>query len=478
MTNMFLRIAPLQRRRHRPYERLALFGIAALLLTAQLGCAGEASNAGASSNNGGQSDCNACGDGTCSAACGENKKSCPVDCKACGDGICSPAEGPIACAEDCCGGCGDGKCRGYACGEDPQKCPQDCGTACGNKTCDKGETPQSCAEDCKWQVCGNGTCEPSDLGPWDCPQDCGPTCGNCTCEKGEDFIVCPGDCGYCGDNVCSMCTQLGENPGSCAKDCKAPPGWDAGSVGEDAITGGGERVVTDASLGGKDTGPAPTVGCGTPKTFEPGAVVSSASVEGTWRGKAVTAADAVAVTHQGAGEGSQSAGLTIRLTPYNNACGHELAALDQGGASVLEVSVTVFSETEKPAVPKQTGKFDVPATAAVPDKPYLRVISRSYNWAEGNACGGGGLFGVSQCGNDVCESGEDQVNCKADCGQTGSITITSIAKEGNMEVVSGSFTYTEGKKISVSGTFKAPICNLNAEGAPERCCMEPPEAGG
>ena len=160
-----------------------------------------------------------CGDGTCDPSIGEVLATCPADCRKCGDGLCSPGEGPKTCAEDCCGGCGDGKCVGYGCGESPDVCPEDCGTACGNQICDKGENPGNCPADCVTQVCGNHVCEAFDGGPQTCPQDCATTCGNCVCEKSEDFVSCPNDCGYCGDNTCSLCDGLGETQQTCPADC-------------------------------------------------------------------------------------------------------------------------------------------------------------------------------------------------------------------------------------------------------------------
>jgi len=162
-----------------------------------------------------------CGDGSCSGDCGETPTSCPADCPLCGNGVCEPGEGPIACKVDCCGTCGDGKCKGYDCFESAETCPADCGTACGNHKCDKGESPATCAEDCHWQACGNGACEASDGGPAKCPQDCAGSCGDGSCNKGEDFVGCPLDCGYCGDGICS--NNLGETSATCVADCKVGP---------------------------------------------------------------------------------------------------------------------------------------------------------------------------------------------------------------------------------------------------------------
>ncbi|MBM4344286.1 MAG: hypothetical protein FJ100_13030 [Deltaproteobacteria bacterium] len=162
-----------------------------------------------------------CGDKICNAACAENVTTCPSDCAACGDGTCSAGEGPSVCPVDCCGTCGDGLCKGFACGESPTTCAKDCSTACGNGKCEPGESPVTCQEDCKFKTCGNGYCEPDDGGPKGCPEDCKPGCGNCTCDKGEDWSNCPTDCGYCGDGICSTCAQNAENAASCGVDCKA-----------------------------------------------------------------------------------------------------------------------------------------------------------------------------------------------------------------------------------------------------------------
>ena len=201
-----------------------------------------------------------CGDGKCESACNESLAACPYDCKACGDGVCSPTEGPLACAIDCCGGCGDGKCRGFGCGESPAVCPADCGSACGNQSCDKGEAPATCAIDCAWQVCGNGVCEPGDGGSDGCSEDCGTACGNCICDKGESFMDCPVDCGFCGDHVCSTCKGLNESPATCPADCGVTfVTTDAVSDDADSATGDAVSHKVDAT-GGRPTGPDSAAG--------------------------------------------------------------------------------------------------------------------------------------------------------------------------------------------------------------------------
>ncbi len=190
-------------------------------------------------------DCkNPCGDGICDK--GENSNNCPQDCKPpgcgdkycgdsetaencpddcsdinCGNGFCEPKESPSSCKKDCCGSCGDGKCKGYSCGENAQTCPQDCGTPCGDDICVKGENPENCAPDCKWQICGDGNCTPDDGGPEACPVDCGTPCGNNVCDKGENPQKCPVDCGSCGDGVCRPKI---ESSSKCPQDCTAKCG--------------------------------------------------------------------------------------------------------------------------------------------------------------------------------------------------------------------------------------------------------------
>jgi len=166
--------------------------------------------------------CCACGDLVCDAVkCGETIDNCSVDCSLCGDGICASGETPKTCAQDCCGGCGDGKCL-LGCGENATSCPSDCGTACGNGKCEGGESPQTCATDCAKFACGNKSCDPGE-NPQNCPSDCGTPCGDCICQNGENGSSCPADCGYCGDGVCSNCGGAkAEAAGNCVADCGPP----------------------------------------------------------------------------------------------------------------------------------------------------------------------------------------------------------------------------------------------------------------
>ena len=173
-------------------------------------------------------DCCLCGDGACNTdLCGEAWKdgmwTCALDCAECGNETCDPGEGPVKCAVDCCGACGDGHCVGTQCGEDPQSCPQDCEKfACGNGLCEPVENPITCLEDCEPYACGNGTCEPGET-PEACPDDCSFGCGDCVCEGDETYLVCPADCGYCGDGYCiANCPEFPESPENCYTDCCLP----------------------------------------------------------------------------------------------------------------------------------------------------------------------------------------------------------------------------------------------------------------
>ena len=173
-------------------------------------------------------DCCVCGDGTCAFdLCGEawngELKTCATDCAECGNGSCDPGEGPKLCATDCCGACGDGKCKGGECGEGPDACEEDCGKfACGNGSCDPGENPVDCVQDCEPYAKGNGTCEPGE-DPESCPEDCAASCGNCLCEGAESYDTCPVDCGYCGDGYCiGKCPYIAETAATCVVDCCLP----------------------------------------------------------------------------------------------------------------------------------------------------------------------------------------------------------------------------------------------------------------
>ncbi|MCB9642493.1 MAG: matrixin family metalloprotease [Myxococcales bacterium] len=191
-------------------------------------------------------DPNACGNGTCEGALGENCATCAADCtcgsgrqcinnicqdppKTCGDGTCGSGENCTNCPADCkcpagqnceagvCKApvqdCGNGTCQADK-GENCATCPADCGCpngqacqnnacvasqSCGNGACDNGETCGSCPNDCKCpngQSCISNTC-----------QTPAPTCGNGACDNGENCGTCPNDCKCgtgesCQSNVC------------------------------------------------------------------------------------------------------------------------------------------------------------------------------------------------------------------------------------------------------------------------------------
>ena len=201
-------------------------------------------------------------------------------------------------------------------------------------------------------------------------------------------------------------------------------------------------------------------------------------MEGTWNGNSVVAMDAVAVTEQVTGDGNYSATLTIRLTPYANACGHELALLS-GAGSFVELSVTVRSDSTMPPVPMQVGKVDVWSGIGQNemDVPYAGATRGYFGSGEGFSCHAG-VVGESQCGNDSCEWGqENPASCPADCTVGGSVTITDVSNAGGKDVVTGSFTYTESNGVSVTGTFTAPICNFDADREGMKHCCLPAPAG-
>lgn len=146
-------------------------------------------------------------------------------------------------------GCGDGACD---VDEDCDGCPVDCGVCpdvCGDGNCGEVETCETCVADCGScpAICGNGNCE-SGEGCLVCPSDCGVCpdgCGDGACENAtEGCSSCPEDCGacpeQCGDGVCGV----GETCTTCASDCGVcPPICGDGSVnapGEQCDDGGQE----------------------------------------------------------------------------------------------------------------------------------------------------------------------------------------------------------------------------------------------
>ena len=191
-------------------------------------------------------DCSGChcGDGFClTAECGERwddqGHTCAADCAVCPSGTCDPGEGPVNCFVDCCGGCGDGECKGGECGEGPASCPEDCTDySCGDSLCDPAENAVDCPQDCEPFQCGNHTCEPGeDTSNPPCP-DCVESCGDCTCDGGESYGTCPVDCGSCGDGYClSKCKNVNEETRlSCPRDC-CFPACDGKECGPDGCGG-------------------------------------------------------------------------------------------------------------------------------------------------------------------------------------------------------------------------------------------------
>ena len=146
----------------------------------------------------------------------------------CGDDICGNQEEEIEnCPLDCgftsYAYCGDGICDRYATYVDREgvtrqletclSCVKDCGYCegtCNNGICDSNESIETCPEDCN--SCENGICD-SNESIETCPEDC--DCGNDICDPNESIETRPEDCIFCGNSVCDP----GENIISCTKDC-------------------------------------------------------------------------------------------------------------------------------------------------------------------------------------------------------------------------------------------------------------------
>jgi hypothetical protein len=135
----------------------------------------------------------------CSQGCFPGQK-CEVGWKPGGPYLFQPVVGK-------CASCGNGVCEPW---ENLHSCPQDCQVSgyCGDGICSGWKTPKNCPQDCKQLVCGDGSCDPSEVAS--CPQDCGcpdsPTfqdypslCGDGYCDPSpfslENCVTCPQDCG-------------------------------------------------------------------------------------------------------------------------------------------------------------------------------------------------------------------------------------------------------------------------------------------
>ncbi|MBI2378550.1 MAG: putative metal-binding motif-containing protein [Deltaproteobacteria bacterium] len=227
---------------------------------------------------------NVCSNGLCEA--GENEVTCPSDCAVvCGNRRCETGE-LVSCPGDCTV-CGNDSCEL----DEQTTCPQDCGVCNPSARICLGAILQVCNAngtasndiDCALhaQICGRGSCVPSDIcgngvcevsDGTSCGVDCAEVCGNGTCGSGETFVSCSLDCErVCGDGICDS----GETPALCPTDCRATCGngncdtferdvsgsyctEDCGFCG-DAVCQDGFETPSDRSIGGLTPCPADCV---------------------------------------------------------------------------------------------------------------------------------------------------------------------------------------------------------------------------
>jgi len=292
----------------------------------------------------------------------------------------------VASEQPGCGGCEAEECvctlDPYCCevawdqwcvGSYAQYCEGDCGAFCGDAFCDAdaGEDCVTCVKDCGPcpVECGDGVCDLLETCE-DCPEDCGECaeCGDGLCQPPETCNNCPddcGECGFCGDDECvgvEDCNNCPEDCGECGGSCEAAWSLACGTSDEWGLT---EEGTTDA---------VSSYSCNQFNYDGP---------EYTYEFKATC--DGLA---------------TVSL-------GDETSATDvmvlEGGADCDPSQCIAYGFT--------TAIFDVVAGGN-----YFIVVD-GYQGADGDysihlncECG-------PECGNDMCEEGEDCVVCPEDCGE-------------------------------------------------------------
>ena len=190
--------------------------------------------------------------------CGDFEALC-LDETECGNGACEPGENVGSCPQDCAPPVDVIECLQDACPPQFGACFQnDLCPALGQCLLECGTT-DACVDECMPQFppgvqalmnallecgiengcvgggggpeCGNGQCEPGEGNPGSpsfCPDDCqtGPVCGNGQCEQGEQFpqspVFCPEDCEAgpeCGNGECEPGENNSGNQNFCPEDC-------------------------------------------------------------------------------------------------------------------------------------------------------------------------------------------------------------------------------------------------------------------
>ena len=377
-----------------------------------------------------------CGNGACEAD--ENNNTCAADCPVmCGNAACETGENNNNCAADCAAMCGNAACEA---GEDNNNCPADCAASCGNGACEAGETNNNCAADCP-VMCGNGACEAAennntcaaDCQPMcsngaceagetnaNCAADCPAMCGNGVCETGEDNATCAADCPTsCGDGMCSG----GEDCNSCQTDCgtcttvmlTASPGASSDDAEEDLGSGAIDLTSSDLEMTMETV--AQKVGIRFALAVPQGAPISRAYVQFT-----TDETDTTATT------------LTIAAEATDDAAAFTTATND-----VTSRTETVTTATWTPPAWNTVGEAGA-AQQTTELKDVIQEVVDRPGWASGNhlvilVSGTGKRVADSYdgsaataptlhveyagppavCGNGTCETGENTMNCAADC---------------------------------------------------------------